>query len=368
MKYLLAAGALLLSCLHPVSAQILIGQTADFSGGVSAAVKETLSGAKLYIDAVNGKGGINGQKIELISLDDKYDPALAAANARELITKRKVIALFLNRGTAQSEAVLPVLAQYKVPLVAPSTGAMVFHKPVNHYVFNVRTTYQAEAEKAVKHLAGTGITRFALLQVDTSLGVDGAAGVMRGLDRLKIQPVLNEKINHSKPDFAAMVKSVNDANPQAVVIIGTPDIVSEAMNQIRKSGSRAQLATLSNNAGAEFVKSLGERGAGVVVTQVFPNERVQSIPMIKEMSDLVIDHGGMTATPAMVEGFAAAKVLVEGLRRAGKVVTSESLIRGLEDMNEVDLGGMKVTYGPNDHTGFEFVDISVISSDGRYIR
>lgn len=368
MRHLLAIGALLFGFQQAASAQILIGQTADFSGGLSGAVKETLSGAKLYFDAVNGRGGIAGQKIELISLDDKYDPQIAAANAKELITKTKVIALFLNRGTAQTEAVMPILATYRVPLIAPSTGAMVLHRPVNRYVFNVRSAYQSEAEKAVRHLAGVGVQRFALVQVDSSLGNDGAAGVMRQLDKMKIKPVFAEKVSHANPQFEELAKKIVATNPQAVIYIGTPDFVSEGIRAVRGAGSLAQQVTLSNNAGREFVNLLGNRAGGVVVTQVFPNERMQSIPMVKELHDLAVDHGIKEVTPAMMEGFAAAKVLVEGLKRAGKTPNAESLMAGLELMKEVDIGGMKVSYSADDHTGLEFVDISVISSDGRYLR
>src|SRR5207249_7482298 len=119
-------------------------------------------GAKLYIDHVNSLGGINGQRIDLISLDDKFDPKLAADNARKLITERNVVALFMNRGTPDTEAIRPLLDEYKVPLVAPSTGAMVLHKPVNPWIFNVRAPYQREASKAVAHLATIGVTKIAV--------------------------------------------------------------------------------------------------------------------------------------------------------------------------------------------------------------
>jgi ABC-type branched-subunit amino acid transport system substrate-binding protein len=111
-------------------AQILIGQTAGFTGPVGAGVKETTDGAKLYIDAVNAKGGVNGQKIELISLDDKFEPKLPLENARKLIEEQNVLALFLTRGTPHTEAIIPLLDKNGVALVGPSTGAMVLHQPV----------------------------------------------------------------------------------------------------------------------------------------------------------------------------------------------------------------------------------------------
>lgn len=91
--------AALCATLGAAQAQLLVGQTAGFTGQVAAGVKEASDGAKLYIDMVNTKGGVNGQKIELIALDDKFDPKLAAENARKLIEENNVLALFPNRGT-----------------------------------------------------------------------------------------------------------------------------------------------------------------------------------------------------------------------------------------------------------------------------
>jgi len=170
----------------PIHAQILIGQTAGFTGTAAASVNETAEGAKLYIEAVNAKGGVGGQLIELISLDDKFEPPLAAANAKKLITERNVVALFLNRGTPHTEAVRPLLEEYRVPLVGPSTGAMVLHKPVHPFIFNVRATYQREAERSVQHLATIGITRIGVVHVDDSFGTDAAAGAAKGFAAAKL--------------------------------------------------------------------------------------------------------------------------------------------------------------------------------------
>src|SRR5438067_8297312 len=130
--------AFALFCCASAYGQIVVGQTAGFSGPVAAGVKETTDGAKLWFDAVNAKGGVAGQPIELVSLDDRFDPKLAAENAKKLVEDGKVVALFLTRGTPHTQAVLPVVEANRVPLVAPSTGAMVLHEPVLKYVVNVR--------------------------------------------------------------------------------------------------------------------------------------------------------------------------------------------------------------------------------------
>ena len=348
--------------------QILIGQTSSFSGPVAAGVKEGTDGARLYLDTVNDRGGVNGQKIELLSLDDKFDPKLAAENAAEL-ARKGVVALFFNRGTPQSQAIMPVLDKYRLPLIAPSTGAMLLHKPVHPWVFNVRATYQREAERAVRHLQLTGMTRIALLQADDSFGDDGAAGAKTGFEALKLQPVLHEKYSRTQPDFRPLGPKIVQAQAQAVLFIGSGTHVVDGVKAIRAAGSAATVVTLSNNAASGFIKALGDQARGVVVSQVFPFERSVASPLVKEMQELLASRRkGEQATPAMLEGYAAAKVLVEALKRAGKDPTPERIKNALEGFKRVDIGGLEVSYGPGDHTGLEYSDLSIIGADGKFHR
>lgn len=347
-------------------AQILIGQTAGFSGTVAASVKETTAGAKLYIDAVNARGGVNGQTIELISMDDKFDPKLTLENAKKLVDQG-VVALFLNRGTPHSEALLPLIAEAKVPLVGPSTGAMVLHAPVHPWVFNVRATYQREAERAVTHFNDISLKRIAIVQVDDSFGADAAAGALKGLKKVNLEPVAYEKFDRTKPDFAPIMPKLMKANPQAVLFIGSGTTVVDGMKALRAAGSRAQMVTLSNNSSSGFVKSLGDLAHGTVVSQVFPSERALAVPMVKEAADLA-KAKGMELTPPTLEGFAAAKVLVEGLRRAGRDPTRAGLKKALESLSRYDLGGLEVSYTPASHTGLDYADLSIIGQDGKFKR
>lgn len=362
-------GALLMTTLAHVShAQILIGQTAGFTGAVGAGVKETTDGAKLYLDAINAKGGINGQKIELISMDDKFDPKLAAENALQLIEGKNVVAMFLTRGTPHNEAIAPHLDKYGVPLVGPSTGAMVLHQPVKKHIFNVRATYQREAEKAISHLHSMGITRIGVVYTGDSFGADGLAGAQKGLTAAKLQPAVLEKFDRAKPDFGPIAPKVVQSNAQAVLMVASGQAVVDAVKAFRAAGSAAQIVTLSNNASSGFVKSLGENARGVIVTQVFPYERSIAFPLVKEALELAKAKGSVELTPAMLEGFAAAKVLVEGLRRAGPKPTREKIQVALEGLRKLDIGGLEVSYGPDDHTGLDFADLSIIGTDGKFKR
>lgn len=366
-----ALAAVALACAMaaaPVWSQIRIGQPSGFTGAVAAGVKENTEGARLYLDAVNARGGINGQKIELVSVDDQFDPKKTLVVATELIEKQGVIALFLNRGTPHSEALLPLLAEQKIPLIAPSTGAMVLHQPIQPWVFNVRATYQKEASRAVEHLSGLGITRIAVLQTDDSFGADAAQGANAGFTKANLKPLWAEKFPRDKPDFTALAQKVKQTDAQAVLFLGSAGSVATGTRAIRDAGSKAQIVTLSNNASDGFIKLLGEHARGVIVTQVFPSERSVNHALTKEATDLARAKGLPGVSPAMMEGFTAAKVLAEGLRRAGAKTTGSKLRDALEEIRNFDLGGITIGYSDADHSGMDFTDLSIIDASGKFRR
>jgi ABC-type branched-subunit amino acid transport system substrate-binding protein len=359
--------ALTLLCAAP-RAQLLIGQTVGVTGAVAATVKESMAGASLYIDSINARGGIAGEKISIITLDDRFDVKQAAENARVLVEDRKVLALFMNRGTPHTQAMMPLLAKHDVALIAPSTGAMLLHHPVTRQIFNVRSSYQREAQKAVQHLATVGISRIAVVHVDDSFGQDGLTGTLAGLDKAKLKPVAVLKFDRDKPDYALIVPELLKTEPQTVIWIGSGTAVSNGVKALRAAGSLVQVVTLSNNASTGFIKSLGDASRGVIITQVLPSERAFNYAFIKEANDLARGHKELELSPAVLEGFASAKVLVEALRRASPKPTREKIVVALEGMNRFDLGGLEVSYSATDHTGLDFADLSIIGQGGKFMR
>lgn len=370
-RLLTLASACALSCalaFAPARADIVVGQTIGVTGQAAATVKEALNGAMLWIEHVNAQGGIKGEKIQLLTLDDEFDVQKAAANARVLIEQKKAVVLFMNRGTPHTEAILPLLQQHGIALVAPSTGAMLLHSPVQRYVFNVRAPYQREAEKAIEHLHSMGTTRIAVVHVDDSFGRDALEGASKGFAKARLQPVAVLKADREKPAFDSLVPALVKAEAQAVLWVGSSQVVAGGVKALRAAGSSAQVVTLSNNASAGFMKQLGDASRGVIVSQVFPGERAVKYPFVQEAQRLAKAKGYDELTPAMLEGFAAAKVLAEALRQAAPQFTREKVLAALEGLRRFDLGGLEISYGPGDHSGLDFADLAIIGADGRFVR
>ena len=375
-KQVLPAVLLIAGVFHVAHAEdgvtessILIGQTIGLTGTVAGTVKEMNEGAQAYIAAVNKQGGVNGRKIEIRTLDDQYLPEKALVNARTLIEKDKVFALFQSRGTPHTIAILPELAVAKVPLIAPSTGAEGLHTPVNRWVFNVRAKYQDEVVKAIEHFSTLGFKNIGLLtyEKDDPLGLDGLNGFNKGMAEYKLKPAFIEIFPRIKPKVNEVALKLVKSNPDALVIVSSGSNTVDVIKAIRAQGGKMQIMTLSNNSSQDFIKDLGPDAAGLILSQVTPPPNLSSNGLGKEFQ-VAAKVTGATVSYAGMEGYLSAKVLVEGLRRAGRNLTRESFMRGLESMQRVDMGGLSVTYSDKDHTGSNFVELTLIGRDGRYVR
>lgn len=348
---------------------ILIGQTIGVTGTLSGTVKEMNEGARAYLAVVNKQGGVNGRKIELRTLDDQYLPEKSAANAKALIEKDRVFALFQSRGTPQTLAILPELTAHKVPLIAPSTGAESLHVPVNRLVFNVRAKYQDEVIKAIEHFNTLGMKNIGLLtyEKDDALGLDGLNGFNKGMAEFRLKPAFIEIFPRLKPNVDGVAQKLVSESPDALIIVSSGANTVDVIKAIRARGGKMQIMTLSNNSSKDFIQDLGADATGVVVSQITPPPNLSTTILGQEFQ-AAAKAVNATVSYAGMEGYLSAKVMVEGLRRAGRNLTRENLVRAMETMQRVDMGGVSLSYSEKDHTGSNYVELTLIGKDGRYVR
>jgi ABC-type branched-subunit amino acid transport system substrate-binding protein len=354
-------------------AQLKIGISGPLEGKNAGSMLEIVKGAEIYIQQVNQAGGVHGQKVVLVARDDNFEVGRTVAVVKQLIEQDGVLALMLVRGTPHNEAILPLLAQHKVALVGPSTGAMVFHQPVNPYVFNVRTAYQLEARKLVALLKTTQMHKIAILYVNDGFGKDVLAGLVTGFVEANMEPasvVAFDRDLAAKDSNAFMqplMPQLLKPDPEVIIVVGAGLAVKNATFAIRAAGSNAKIATLSNNASTAFIKLLGAHARGVIVSQVFPDEKDHMNGFVRE-AQIAAHKEKVTLMPGMMEGFAAAKVVVQALKNAGPAPTRASVLRALESMDRFDMGNVNIGYSPKDHTGLELTDLSIIARDGTFLR
>jgi len=345
---------------------LVIGQTADFSGPQAAAVKETTAAARAYFDRVNKAGGVNGRPIVLESMDDGFDPKRTAENARRLIAEKQPLALMLSRGTANAEALIPVTQENRIAVVAPVGGSELMHRPANHYLFNLRPPHKFEAEKAVGQLAAQGMQHLAVVYVDDAMGNDAVEGALAGLKSAGLEPVALAKIPRGEPKVDAAVDALVKVQPDAVVGLCIPKSCAALVRAMRAKGLLAQFVSMSNTSSSGYVKDLGDDARGVIVTQVYPYPYNDATGAAKEFHHLAADYNLSTSYSAM-EGFIAAKVMTEALRRAGTHPTPQSVIAALEKL-DYDVGNFPISFAGHGRSGNEFMEMTMISRGGRFIR
>ncbi len=345
---------------------ILIGQSAAQSGPAQALGKEMRAGAEAYFNAVNMKGGINGRKIKLISLDDGYEPDRAAANTKALINEQKVLALFGYVGTPTSNAALPIFTEAKVPFVGAFTGAQSLRDPFNRYIFNVRASYFDETEQIVGHLAQQGITNIGVFYQNDAYGKAGLAGVEKALKKRNLSPVVTATVERNTVDVGAAVKALAPSKTGAIIMISAYKSCAAFIKEMKKAGALQQYWNVSFVGSKALADELGDEGRGVQISQVVPFPWSGTIPIVREYQERIGGEANYSFTS--LEGYISAKVLVEGLRRAGKNVGRESLVDALQSMGKHDFGGFSVQYTPTSHNGSSLVDLTIISKGGTFRR
>ena len=361
-------GALAIIGAPAVRAQadrILLAQSAPFTGPSAQLGIQMNRGAKLCFEQVNAQGGIARRSIELRHLDDGYEPDRCVENTRKLIAEDP-FALFGYVGTPTSVAALPLATAAKLPFFGPFTGAMALRQPGNRYAFHIRASYNDETALIVKQLTSLSLRKIAVFYQNDAYGKAGLDGVTLALSKLDLKPVALATVERNSAEVAGAVKTLTAAAPDAIVQIGSYKACAAFIRAARKAGYGGTFYNVSFVGTQALADELGKDGAGVVVSQVMPSPYNAARPIAREFVEAVKKAGGdYQANFSSMEGYLAAKVMVDGLKRAGSRPTRESLIAGLESLGNQSYGGFSVSFSPSNHVASSFVELSMLTGDGR---
>ena len=347
--------------------RIVLGQSAAFSGPAAQLGIQFNQGAKLFFDQLNAAGGVGKRMVEIRTLDDGYEPDRCAENTRKLLAD-DVFALFGYVGTPTSLAAVPLFNQAKVPFFAPFTGAESLRQPFNRLAFHVRASYYDETALIVRQLVNLGVKKIAVFHQNDAYGKAGLDGVNKALAEHKLPLAGAATVERNSVDVAAAVEKLVAAKPDAVVQIAAYGASAAFVRAARKAGFGGTFYNVSFVGTQALADELGKDGAGVVVSQVVPSPYQPSRQITREFLD-AIKKAGDKVQPnySSMEGFLAARIFTEGLRQAaasGKI-SRDSFISGMEGLGSQVISGFPVSFGPNDHTASSFVEMSMLTGDGR---
>lgn len=367
------AAALLAATFPALAADLVIGQAAPLSGPLAPTGSHIRAGAQLYFDAVNARGGVHGSKLRLISKDDGYKAAETVRLVKEILAEAQPIALFGIVGTGNVEALLKekMLEGAGVPLVTVRTGASTVVNSGNPWLFATRASYAQEIDKIVQQYETIGYKRFAVFYQNDSFGLDGLSSAEASIKKANGELVAKGAYEKNTTEVTAAVKAIVAATPQAVIMVSNTAASAEFVKQSRAAGNLAQFVALSVTDGPQVAEKIGKETAkGLAVTQVVPDPGSRTTPLIREAQenfekfkpkDVVLNH-------TFMEGYLGAKILVEGLRRAGPNPTRQKLRDTLEQIRDYDIGGQYVGFSPNSHIGMSYVDITILNKEGKLLR
>ncbi len=363
-----AAFFVALLCLQTAHAQqpILIGQSGGFTGGQAEYAKDVRVGIEAAFATANASGGIAGRPLKLITADDGGKREAVLANTRKLVEVDKVLALIGYTSGAGTEGSLDYISKAKIPVLSPATGNMGIRASFNPYLFHTRAGYGDEMNKIIGHVSQLGYSRVALAYL-SDVGPANLKSMQDALAARQMSAVAVVGLDRNAEDFSAQVNTLLAANPQLVVFISNAKPITLIVKGMRQRGYGGQFAT-SSFSGSRVVADLKEHASGLILIQVLPQPRRNFLQFHKEFHDgLKQVAAGVQPNYTMLEGYIAARVLIEGLKTAGPGATRAQLVTALEAQNNLDFGGYRVRFARDKRDGSQFVDLGVVNDAGRLV-
>ena len=346
---------------------IVVGRSLALSGPLKGYGEAKRDGGDAYINKINSTGGVGGRKIELVTLDDVYTPATTVENLKKISTERNPTAFLGLFGVPTVAAALPVLLELKIPAVGLTSGTDALRTPLNRYAFPVRASYAEEARKLVNHVKTVNISKVSVIYTTNPFGESVKNTLLAALKDAGIN-AKTYRVDPTGADAVEAARLTNTDEPQAIFMTMLSQAAVPVLTEIKKTSFRGALYTFSPVDTSAITKQLGEKANGLAITQVVPIPNGVRVKIVSEYVQALTDLGRGTPSFYGLEAFIEAKVLVEGLKRAGANPTPAALVKSLETLRDLDLGGYYVTYKPDAHTGSLFVEVNVINSLGEVKR
>ena len=346
---------------------IVVGRSLALSGPLKGYGEAKRDGGDAYINKINSTGGVGGRKIELVTLDDMYTPATTVENLKKINAERNPTAFLGLFGVPTVAAALPVLLELKIPAVGLTSGTDALRTPLNRYAFPVRASYAEEARKLVNHVKTVNISKVSVIYTTNPFGESVKNTLLAALKDAGIN-AKTYRVDPTGADAVDAARLTNTDEPQAIFMTMLSQAAVPVLTEIKKTSFRGALYTFSPVDTSAITKQLGEKANGLAITQVVPIPNGVRVKIVSEYVQALTDLGRGTPSFYGLEAFIEAKVLVEGLKRAGANPTPAALVKSLETLRDLDLGGYYVTYKPDAHTGSLFVEVNVINSLGEVKR
>ncbi|AMO23830.1 branched-chain amino acid ABC transporter substrate-binding protein [Ramlibacter solisilvae] len=341
---------------------IVIGQSVALTGPGSALAEPFHQGAKLFFDRLNAAGGIQGRKVELVTLDDRGNPKLTADNTKKLLDQG-VLSLFGYYGSPQVTAAYPLIKDGEVLMFAPMAGADELRGAMYANVYTLRPGYAEEAAAISRHAGMLGTAKkFGVLHGGDSESLAALDSALRTMPSTGVNVVASSTLQAGS--IANSVDKVVAAGPQSVLLIGNASTAAGAIRDLRAKNFRGPIYGFSNTGESLLAEEIGPEGAGVVVVRVVPKSDAPKIAIVRELMQEAQAAKLGKPNVYMLEGYIAASLYAEALRRIPRDPTRAKFKKALSSLDDVNLGGFRAHLA-DDRVASKLVELSLIDSQGR---
>jgi branched-chain amino acid transport system substrate-binding protein len=346
---------------------ILVGQSGGFTGGQAAYAADVRNGIAAAFAGVNASGGIGGRPIKLVTADDGGVRNRVLDNTKKLVETEKVLALIGYTSGAGVELTLPYLREAKVPMLSPATGNMGIRADHHPWLFHTRAGYRDEMGKIIAHVAGLGLKPRVGLAYLGDVGPANLKAMQDALASHQLTAAAVVPLDRNAKDFAPQVEQLMASKPDLVVFISNASPIQQIVSGMRQRGYHGQFAT-SSFSGSRVVQDLKQHAEGLIMIQVLPQPHRNALNFHRDF------HADLKRLPAdakasanytVLEGYIAGRTLVEGLKRAGRDISSEKLAFALSGLGELDFSGYRIRYARGNHEGSRYVELGVVTDNGQ---
>src|SRR3989344_5675794 len=365
---LLATSSRAVGVQDPMDAKsVTIGCSLGTTGALASLGKELKQGLDAGIAQANAKG-IHGREIKLLALDDGYDAARSEDNVRKLIADANVVSLISCMGTANNQRILPLVDEAQIPYVAPQSGATSLRKAEYRSVFHVRASYADEAQRLTQKLVSMGMNDLAIVYQDTAFGREFLADVNKAMAAAKQPAPKAFKLDAQGAQVPGVVGKAVAAKAAAVLLGTAGDVTATLVNEFKKVSSSTPLAATSVALSGDNLRQLGGKASGIALSMVLPDAARTSVAVVRDYQKAMRALGYQEFSARSFEGYVNARVLTEGLERAGRELTRAKLRSALAGIRSSDLGGLSIDYaGGAPYVGSRFLDLGVMGANGKFV-
>ena len=336
--------------------ELRIGSSAALSGPAAQLGLRYHAGIRAQLDMLNQQGGVQGRKVQLDLRDDGYEPDRAEVNTRQLVEDPRVMLLFGYVGTPTSRVALPYLKRHGISFLGAYTGASMLYEPGPGRIFSVRASYMDESLALAQAMKQDGVQRFnVLLQADL-FGRAGLEAMREAAQPLKLQLQASATVKRNSTQVDEALDTLVGREPaEAVFMISTYETCAAFIRQARKRGYKGRFYLLSFVGLEPLRESLLGDMRQIRVSQVVPDPHDASLPVVAAYQKAMLARGDRQFDSLSLEGYIAARVLSEGLRRMRGPISRDSLQQALATLGELDLGGFRLRYQEDAHRGSSLV-------------